>query len=126
MNYLVFLQSLVLIFILWELLKIFFIKNMWKYVKEIYLFKTEKKETSKKYIKIFKTIEMIYAIFVILLVFSIWWYIGLSLFLVSLITFIALSSDVKKNSSFNKKIFIIISCDAILSIFLLAKVALPL
>jgi len=109
-------QILCVIFIAWEIFKIFSPKFIWNEVKKRYL---RKKAPSSKKIKWIAIIETIYIVFTILLLFSKWWLVGIFIFFLSIVSTIYVMPTITKNESFTPRVSQIIIGDSILSIVLL-------
>jgi hypothetical protein len=65
-------------------------------------------------------VEVIYMIFLIVLIFVGYWYVGASVFIISLITAFRIMDDVMEKVKFNKKIRNDLLADGVVSILMLA------
>jgi len=118
------LQIFALVFIVWEIIKIFTVNFHWEQSK-IEWNHVHNKNPKRSNI-IFSTIEYIYLIFGIVLVFSHWWKFGLLLMALSFTTQFILFPFVKKDEKLNLRLIIISTIDNLLSIWILTNVINPL
>lgn len=128
MTELTFLQILAFIFMTYEFIKVFFIpKIFWSYIKFIW-FEQNKSEDVIEGEKnlLLSYIGYIYIAFILLLLFSQWWWISLSFIGLSMITFRVLLPLIKNNESFSSKIFYIFLIDFAFTILLLWQVVNPI
>ena len=125
-----YLQVLALVFMAWEIIRTLFLGPLyWKNVRSKW-FKRNKSEnviesTLKSY-PLLNWIGYIYLAFVILLVFSQWWWIGLSIIGLSVISALAMFPMIKNNEPFSGKVFLILFLDSAFTVFLLTYVINPL
>jgi hypothetical protein len=117
------LQIFALVFIVWEVIKLFIMPFIWKQTIIEWAKTQGSGETSSP---ILKFIEYFYIVFVIALFFSHWWRFALLLTILSIITALTLFPRIKKNQPPNWEIRFIMLIDCILSIFILAGIYNPL
>lgn len=128
MTELTFLQILAFIFMTYEFIKVFFIpKNFWSHIKFIWFEQNKSEDVieGKKNL-LLSYIGYIYIAFILLLLFSQWWWISLSFIGLSMITFRVLLPLIKNNESFSSKIFYIFLIDFAFTILLLWQVVNPI
>lgn len=127
---LTFLQNLALIFMVWEIIKINIIPNIiWNQVKYHWFSKNKSEKIDINLFKknpIIQYIGFIYLAFVTILCFSQWWWVGLLLIGLSIITVIILLPMVKVNEPFSLKIFFILFIDFGFTMLLLCQIVNPL
>jgi len=122
-----YLQVLALIFMVWEFCRTIFLGPLyWHNAKSVWHNRKNKPEIPMSEYKILTWIGYIYVIFCILLVFSQWWWIGLSIFALSMLSALVMFPLIANKEPFNLKIFLILLIDSAITIFLLANVINPL
>ena len=109
-----FFQCCAILFIIWEIVNIVFSRAMWKNTKVIWLNRYNKFKGNL----FIRVIEFAYIVFCIILLFY-KWYVGLLLILLSGIGSLILFPSLRKNESFNIKIFLMFLFNSLLSILLL-------
>ena len=132
MEKLSFLQTMALIFMVWEFIKIFLIpKIIWTQVKFEWFKQTKNKSEDviegfyKKNLFI-SYMGYIFLAFTFFLLFSQWWWVSLSLIGLSILTAITLFPSIKDNEPFSSKIFYIMLTDLAFTILLLCQVINPI
>ena len=101
-----------LMFILYELLKLFMAGTYWRVA------------CLKMRNKAMRLLDLMYLLFLIYLFFTPYWYVGVAIFIVSIITALQTSDDVMEKSKFNKRLKGYLIADNIVSILLLLIVVL--
>lgn len=127
---LTFIQTLAIIFMIWEFIKIFFIpKIIWAQLKFIWFIERNKSDTViegyKKNLFI-SYIGYVFLAFTFFLLFSQWWWVSLSIIGLSILTAIVLLPSIKDNEPFSSKIFYIMLTDLAFTILLLWQVVNPI
>lgn len=123
-----YLQVLAMVFMVWELFRIIFLGPVyWKNIKATW-FKNRESEIEGTLVRypVLSWIGYLYVIFAILLIFSQWWWVGLSIFGLSIISALVTFPMIKNNEPFNIKIFLILLLDSLFTIFLLLQVINPI
>lgn len=123
-----FLQFFALGFMLWLAIRLLLISTYWNHIKGTW-FSTNKAANIIKgaYNKniLFTFVEIIFIVFMLILLFTQWWWIGLSLLGLSIISIIVLFPLIKKNEPFNIKILLIEIVESIIALYLLWQVVNP-
>jgi hypothetical protein len=130
MNYKEFLQNFTIIFIVWEVIKVFIIPHiLWKNTKIAWSQTTiqERKGGNirinlQKKNPILTMIGYVYLLYSILLIFSKWWWVSITMIALSSGGIMALKPYIKRNAPFNFKIWAVFLLDFIFSVFLLSQV----
>jgi hypothetical protein len=96
-----------LMFILYELLKAIMVDTYWR------MACLNKRSTAMRFL------DFVYLIFMIFLLFTHYWYVGVVIFIVSIITALQTTDDVIEKTKFNEKIRGYLIADNVVSILLL-------
>lgn len=120
------LQIFAIGFILWEIIKLCISPLYWNHIKAKWFNKNLSNDTIYKKNVFFTLIEILYVIYVIILFFTQWWWIGLSLIGLSVVVALVMFPLIRKSEPFDAKILLVIVMDMFISVFLLWQVINPL
>lgn len=129
MTYKEFLQNFALVFIVWEFIKLFIPHIIWKNAKVAWS-QREIKERKGGNLRInlqkrnpaISMIGYAYLIFTLLLLFSKWWWVSLTLIALSSASVASIKPFIKRNISLNFQIWLVLFIDFIFSVALLSVV----
>lgn len=119
------LQKLTLAFIIWEVLKLFISKLSWENVVSSWNKKNEPQLIKGKY-PLLNFIAYSYMIYLVLLLFTQWWWVSLSMVALAILTTISMFPSIKRSDSFNFHIFLMYVVDTVITIILLCQINNPL
>lgn len=120
-----FLQKLTLVFIIWEVLKLFISKLYWENVVSTWNKKNESQLIKGKY-PLLNFIGYVYMIYLALLLFTQWWWVSLSMVALATLITISMFPSIKRSDSFNFHIFLMYVVDTVITIILLCQINNPL
>lgn len=119
------LQKLTLVFMIWEVLRLFISKLSWENVVSSWNKKNEPQLIKGKY-PLLNFIGYAYMIYLVLLLFTQWWWVSLAMIALAVLTIISMFPAIKRGDSFNFHIFLMYLADAAITIILLCQINNPL
>ena len=129
MGYKEFLQNFTLVFLAWEVIKLFIPHILWKNTKIAWSQTTVQERKGgnirvnlQKRDPILSMIGYVYLLYTFLLFFSKWWWVALCMIAISSGSVAAIKPYIKRNSKFDFKIWVTLFLDFLFTVFLLSQV----
>jgi len=120
-----FLQKITIVFIIWEIARLFISKISWENVVTAWSKKEENKLIKGKY-PVLNFIGYIYMIYLILLLFTQWWWVSLAMIALAILTTISMFPAIKREAKFSFQIFLMYAVDTIITVLLLMEINNPM
>lgn len=120
-----FLQNITIVFIIWEIAKLFISKISWENAVMNWSKKDDSKLVKGKY-PLLNFISYVYFIYLILLLFTQWWWVCLLMIALAILSTISVFPAIKREAPFSFQIFLMMFVDSVITILLLMKISNPL